>query len=154
MFGHRFTLIALPKEYWIMKTIHRDGQLTSTCRFLYILIDTLRSYPFISQSEFTNAKTKLKQVLKMNSISPFEIELSEFDVFEHTFNSIVYMKPKVVSEGQHGQDLLSVIHDLIGKTFRIQDTHEYIPHISVLYVKTVSIIMGVPKTGVCNRMTC
>ncbi|KAG2378193.1 hypothetical protein C9374_008336 [Naegleria lovaniensis] len=97
------------------------------------------TYPFVAQAGFTAAKTKLKQVFKENSISSFDIELSDFDIFEHTHTSIIFMRPRVIGDSR-GDDLLKLIHDLIVTAFNIKENHEYEPHLSVAYVKTEEVL--------------
>ena len=63
--------------------------------------------------------------------------MSELDFFEHTINSIIVIKPKVWIGDERRDDFLIQIHDLIVKCFNIVENHEYVPHISVEYVKTV-----------------
>ncbi|KAL9653100.1 hypothetical protein ABK040_006318 [Willaertia magna] len=95
------------------------------------------AFPFIPLKDFTNAKTKLKQVFKKHNIKPFDIILKDFEYFEHSHTSIIYLKPSVVNHPM-GDDLLIYIHKLINETLGIVDKtdQEYVPHLSVAYVQT------------------
>lgn len=48
------------------------------------------------------------------------------------------MRPRVLGDSR-GDDLLKLIHDLIVTSFNIKENHPYEPHLSVAYVKTVSV---------------
>ncbi|EFC41426.1 predicted protein [Naegleria gruberi] len=98
------------------------------------------AYPFVAQAGFSVAKGKLKQLLKEHDIQPFDIELDELDIFEHTINSIIVMKPKVWIGDERKDELLIQLHDLIVECFNIVENHEYVPHISISYVKTKDLL--------------